>query len=259
MDHKKFQYKSGIVKQTTRAKQESEATPPPPPPTPASSSPPDVAALLNDLIDKKLAALVQQKSVQPVQQPVQDKDFAMIEESITEAPIPVKESAKQEVKQEVKPKLPRPTLTAKPKLEAKKLVIEEDDKRAEFEQLVAEFNKERSVQNEAKKKVDEARKIILDTMSDNLLYDGDTLAVNIKEVSNQSVNATAVVEALVDLKSENIDEIKAGVQQILDLARLGIIEFGKTNFERWVKGHGYDPKPFIIDHEKEKRIYVTPK
>jgi len=256
----KFQYKSGIAKQLD-TKQEPEALPPPPPPAPASSSiqQSNMEILLSELIDKKLASLTQSQ-VQPIQpiQPTpirptsQDKDFAMIEESLVEAPIPVKE-----VKE--KPKLPRLTPATKIKLEAKRLVIEAGDRRAEFEQLVTEFNTNRSIQNEAKKKVDEARGTILGTMSDNLLYDGDTLAVSIKEISNQSVNAAAVVEALVDLNSNSMEEIKAGVQQILDLARLGIIELGKTSFERWVKGHGYDPEPFIIQHEKEKRIYVTPK
>ena len=230
MEHKKFRFKSGLTKQ----KEEPVVALPPPP------AQPDVATLLSQLIDQKLAALVKPQA-QPVQPPT-DKDFAMIEESLVEAPVPVKAEVKE-----------------KPKLEAKKLLIEDAERRAEFEQLITEFNKNRSIQNEAKKKVDDARGTILETMEGNLIYDGDTLAVNIKEIANQSVNASAVVEALVDLKSESIEEIKAGVQQIIDLARLGIMEFGKTSFERWVKGHGYDPEPFITQHEKEKRIYVTPK
>ena len=241
MEHKKFRFKSGLTKQ----KEEPVVALPPPP------AQPDVATLLSQLIDQKLAALVKPQA-QPVQPPT-DKDFAMIEESLVEAPVPVKAEVKE------KPKLPKLTPKEKPKLEAKKLLIEDAERRVEFEQLITEFNKNRSIQNEAKKKVDDARGTILETMEGNLIYDGDTLAVNIKEIANQSVNASAVVEALVDLKSESLEEIKAGVQQIIDLARLGIMEFGKTSFERWVKGHGYDPEPFITQHEKEKRIYVTPK
>jgi len=227
---KKFQFKTG-----TKAAQEKPATQP--------VVQPDMATLLNKLIDQKLAALTQNATTPA---PVQDKDFALIEDSLTQT------------KEQVKPKLPKLT-KEKPEFKAKKLVIENVEKRAEFEQAVLEFGQNRSIENDIKKKTAEGRRVVLSIMNTNLLYEGDAVDVNIKEVSNMSVKAEAVVSALVDMDSTDIEEIKAGVQQILDLARLGVIEFGKTSFERWVKGHGYDPQPFLAEHEPERRIYITPK
>jgi hypothetical protein len=238
MANKKFQFKGSTAK---TAKVEPEVQQP---------TQPDMATLLSQLIDQKLAALVSAAptpTAAPVAPPVVDEDFTLLEET--------KEVVKTEDK---KPKLPK-TTKEKPKIEIRKLVIEDTEQRASFEQAITEFNKARSVQNEAKKEVEEGRKVILEAMGDNLLYEGDSLNLSIKNAKNESVSPEAVFAALVDMDCQDIKEIKEGVQQILDLARLGIITINKGNFERWVKGHGYDSKPFIVEHEAEKRISVTPK
>jgi hypothetical protein len=216
------------------------------PPTPPVQ--PDVAALLNQLIDQKLAAIATTSSA-PAPLQVQDKDFEMIEDAVAN---------KEPKKEKAKLKLPKLT-KEKPKLEARKLVIEDPEERAEFEQIVMEFNEARSKKNEAMSQEKEDRSVIVAKMQNSLIYEGDKVDVNVKEIPNESVNAEAVFKALIDPESDDIEGIKAGIQQLFDLARLGVIEIGKGNFERWVKGHGYDPKPFMVEHEKERRIYITPK
>jgi hypothetical protein len=242
MEHKKFQFKTGAKK----VEKEVPIAPPTPP------AQPDVAALLSQLIDQKLAAIAGAVATPPVSTPapVQDKDFELIEDAVA--------NKEPEPKKEVKAKLPRLT-KEKPKLAARKLAIEDPEERVEFEKIVIEFNQARSEKNEAMKRETEGRQAVVAKMGENLIYEGDVVDVNVKEIPNKSVSAERVFKALIDPESTDIEEIKAGIQQLFDLARLGVIEIGKGNFERWVKGHGYDPAPFMVEHEKDRRIYITPK
>lgn len=195
---------------------------------------------LSKAIDAKLAKL----------QGEEDEDFAMLE-------LEDKKEAKPTKAKSSKPKLPKLKPT-KVLIKEKRLVLE-DEERTEFDAFLLQFNQARTEHNKLGKEVAKGREHIYGVMGDNLVYEGDDAKLKISETKNESINAETVIEALVDLESEDMDEIKDGVQRLMDLARLGIVSIGKTDFDRWAKSQGYDTEPFIVKRAPKKRITISKK
>lgn len=198
----------------------------------------DVEAVLAELIDKKLAALKEK-----------DEDFETFE---------LEEEEKPQVQATTKaPKLS--TKRPKLKLEERRLLIDDEEERKEFDAFLLSFRDTRNIYNKLDKEIKEGREIILEKVGVNLVYEGDSVALKIGEAPQSSVNVETVINALVDLESEDMKELKAGIQQILDLARLGILSIGKTDFERWIKAQGHEVGPFLVQRSPKKIIRVTTK
>lgn len=202
----------------------------------------DVEALLEEMVDKRLAALTGEGKKE------KDEDFEMLE---------LEEKPKKKVTSKKAPKIS--TKKSKLKIEEKKHVIDDDEERQEFEEHLLSFKEARTKFNELKKEIDEGREVILSVMSGDLLFEGEATTLKIAETPQSSVNAETVIEALVDLESEDIEEIKAGVQEILDMARMGLLSIGKTAFDRWIKGKGQESGPYLVSHTPKKVIRVTTK
>jgi hypothetical protein len=181
-----------------------------------------------------------------------EDDFAFLEETQTvKTPI-------------ARIKLPKTDGKSKiAKLEVRRLVIEDATERVSFDKTIQEFDVARSEESEYKKLVEEGREIILAKMGDNEIYEGEIIKLTISKSKNESINAEAVVKALVCNDDGQIqsdaNELKNGVQQLIDLARLGIVEIKKTDFDRWVKTHGCSSEPFLVKHADKKRIIVAEK
>lgn len=206
----------------------------------------DVEAILEALVDKRLKALQEGKEEE-------DKDFELLE---LEEEV---KSAKPKVSRSAKPRILKKKKKSKLKIEEKRLVIDDPEEKAEFDEALLAFKEARGQYNQLDKEVKAGRNTILTTMDGNLLYESDQVILKIAETPQSSVNAEAVVEALVDLESEDLEEIKAGVQEILDMARMGILSIGKTDFDRWIKARGQDARPFLISRSPKKVIRVSSK
>jgi len=239
---KKFRFKTGTKIREPQPKVEVPTTP-------------SVLQVSEDQVSKlvveKLASMSSAVPT-PTLTSSKEDDFAFLEETQTvKAPI-------------ARIKLPKMGDTTKiAKLEAKRLVIEDATERINFDKVIQGFDIARSEEGEYKKLVEEGRETILVKMGDNEIYEGETVRLTISKSKNESINAEAVVKALVCNDDGQIqsdaNELKSGVQQLIDLARLGIVEIKKTDFDRWVKTHGCSSEPFLVKHADKKRIIVAEK
>lgn len=211
---------------------------------------PSAPVISEDEISKLVAAkLAQMLGQAPPTIPDTNADVAFLEEKTVTSNIPSK-----------KARLPKATTSKIVKLEEKRLVIEDTQERVDFDAAVKEFNTARGEESKFKKIVEELREAILVRMGESEVYESDNVKLIIGSSKNETISAEAVVKALVcddngQLQSD-VEELKAGIQQLLDLSRLGVIDIKKTDFERWVKSHGYSSEPFIIKHAAKKRIVV---
>jgi hypothetical protein len=192
----------------------------------------DVETLLGELLDKKIAAL-QEK----------DEDFEILE-----------------IEEERKPKVPKISRKrSKVKIEENRLTLDDPEIRQEFDETLLAFRDIRTEYKRLDKEIKTGREAILEAMNGNLIYEGDAAVLKITETPQSSVNTETVIEALVDLESEDLDEIKAGVQEILDMARMGLLSISKTGFDRWIKTKGQEAGPFLVNRSPKKVIRVSKK
>ncbi len=208
----------------------------------------DMEAALEKLLDERLAALAEGKT----KKVEKEEDFEPLE---VEEKKPEKAKAATATKK--KPKIARKKKNLK--IEEKRHIIEDQEEREEFEVNLLTFKDARTKSNVLKKEIDEGREMILEEMAGNLLFEGDSAVLKIAETPQTIVNAETVIEALVDLESEDIDEIKAGVQEILDMARMGLLSIGKTKFDGWIKGKGQEAGPYLITRSPKKVIRISSK
>jgi len=138
--------------------------------------------------------------------------------------------------------------TTIPKLVKKALVLDTEAAK-EFEALAVDYNQKKAQENALKKETEEQREAILGAMGENVVYTGGACEVTVSPIPNDSINAPLVIETL----------LRDSPEQLADLAKLGIIEISKTNFEKWLKAAGHDVKPFLKTGKPKQRLVVKPK
>lgn len=147
------------------------------------------------------------------------------------------------------PSLPKASNTVSiPKLTKKALVLDGDTQK-EFEALATDYNTKKAQENALKKETEEQREAILATMGENAVYNGQGCDVTVSPIPNDSISAPLVIETL----------LRDSPEQLLDLAKLGVIEISKGNFEKWLKAAGHDVKPFLKTGKPKQRLVVRSK
>lgn len=119
----------------------------------------------------------------------------------------------------------------------------------EFEEFCTKFTANKAKFNALKKEVDEGRSTILEIMDDNVKFEGEQCKVSITSMTNNSINAPLVVETL----------LEQDPQQLIELAKLGILQVNKTSFDKWLKTAGLDAAPFTIKGRPKQKLVVRRK
>lgn len=209
----------------------------------------DLDALLEEKVEQRLAELLAGKKEKPEEK---DEDFELLELEKEETPAKPKKAKK--------PAAPKISKSKKKlKIEEKKHVIEGQEDREDFEEHLLTFKDARTKFNALKKEIDEGRDLILEEMAGDLLFEGESAVLKIAETPQSTVNAETVIEALVDMETDDIDELKAGLQEIIDMARMGLLSIGKTKFDGWIKGKGQEAGPYLVAGSPKKVIRITSK
>lgn len=129
----------------------------------------------------------------------------------------------------------------------------------EFETLALQYSKSKEEENKLKGANQGMRTSILEKMGSNNEYIGQKVDITISPVKNESINAVSVIDSMIDINSSDLETIKKGINQIRDLARLGLVEISKTAFEKYAKANGIITTGFIVSGTPEKRLKVEAK